>query len=54
MPEDEMLAYACEQLGFARIHQLGPIKAARLNGCEFLPTPSHIDTVNEFGMVFRD
>lgn len=54
IPEDEMLAYACEKLGFARIHQLQPFKAAQLNGCDFLPTPSQIASVNEFGMVFRD
>lgn len=54
IPDDEMLAYACEKLGFARIHRLQPFKAARLNGCDFLPTPSHMNTVNEFGMVFRD
>lgn len=49
-----MLVYACEKLGFARIHQLQPFKSVQLNGCDFLPTPSHISSVNEYGKLFRD
>jgi L-ascorbate metabolism protein UlaG (beta-lactamase superfamily) len=53
-PEDKVIVYALEKLGFSKIHPEKSLKHFVGDKYELLTTPSYTDNVVEFGVLFKD
>lgn len=53
-PEDPLLVYGLQHLGFKSLHFLKPFEPEQIDGLRLLPTPSLNRNVLEYGIVFQD
>jgi L-ascorbate metabolism protein UlaG (beta-lactamase superfamily) len=53
-PADPLIVYALKELGFRRIHSVHPMGEIQSEYFEMYPTQSEVQSVREFGMVFKD
>ena len=53
-PADPLIIYGLKKLGFKRIHPVEPMGEIASADFEIYPTRSEVDSVREFGMVFKD
>lgn len=53
-PADPLIVYALEKLGFFRIHPVHPMGEILSEQFELFPTQSEVQSLREFGMVFKD
>lgn len=53
-PQDKVIIYALERLGFRKVHPEAPRKHFQFANYELLTTYSHVTNVIELGVVFKD
>lgn len=53
-PADPLIVYVLKELGFTHVHPVHPMAPILSETFELYPTRSEVNTVKEFGVVFRD
>ena len=53
-PDDKVIQYALESLGFTNVHPTLPMSRMAFNTFELLTTHSDVTNILEFGVIFRD
>lgn len=54
VPADALIVHALRKLGFTRIHPIHPMGPILSNSFELYPTASALQSISEFGLVFKD